>query len=239
MEMVVDIGNSRTKMAIFSHGKLVKVYSAVNQLDASELEEIFAQNPSKGIVSSVKNDNENWMESFLNVSWISLSDDLRFPFENKYATPETLGKDRIALASAAVSRFSTRNVLVIDAGTCVTYDLVNQDGLYLGGAISPGLQMRLTAMHKLTAKLPVVDIDEHVDLIGDSTKKCMQSGALHGLVAEINGTIESYQARFEDLIVVLTGGDTNLLAPLVKSGIFARQNFLLEGLHDILAYNTP
>jgi type III pantothenate kinase len=147
--------------------------------------------------------------------------------------------DRIAAIAGAKLLFKGRDILVIDAGTCVTYDLVNQDGLYLGGAISPGLQMRLTAMHKLTAKLPVVDIDEHVDLIGDSTKKCMQSGALHGLVAEINGTIESYQARFEDLIVVLTGGDTNLLAPLVKSGIFARQNFLLEGLHDILAYNTP
>ena len=160
------------------------------------------------------------------------------PFKNLYKTPKTLGVDRIALVAGAVSQFSGHNILVIDAGTCITFDFVNSEGEYLGGAISPGLKMRFNSLNYFTANLPLLEIDELTDFIGKNTKESINSGVINGAIQEIDGVINQYNKKFLDLTVVLTGGDTNFLAKQLKSSIFANQNLLLQGLNRILIHNT-
>lgn len=238
MELIIDIGNTRTKVALFAGAEMREYYSIENDGEI-EIENLKKHEIKQGIISSVSGKEQFWIKSFPKTAWIMLSAETKVPFNNKYDTPKTLGLDRIALVAAAATKYPDNNVLVIDAGTCVTYDVVTAEGNYLGGAITPGLQMRLRAMHEFTAKLPLVAVNTDVFLVGNSTEKSLQSGALNGLAAEIDGMIASYSVRFENLIIVLTGGDTKVLAPLVKSGIFAPRKFLLEGLHAILAFNTP
>jgi type III pantothenate kinase len=238
MDLIVDIGNTRTKVALFSKGEIIGFYAGDNPF-TEEIEKLKKRKFDRGIISSVSTAQSIWLESFSSISWITLSAETRVPFKNKYETPRTLGLDRVALVAAAVTKYPNKNVLIIDAGTCVTYDLITAQGDYLGGAISPGLQMRLKAMHTFTSKLPLVQLNPEVSILGNNTEKSLQSGAINGLAAELDGMISRYSIQFENLIVVLTGGDTKVLVPLVKSGIFAPRNFLLEGLHAILAFNTP
>lgn len=239
MQCIVDIGNTKTKLAIFQNREIVFFRELINGIDNETKASIARLKPTSGIISSVAESNGNWQELFPEISWIELSRSLNLPVTLDYDTPDTLGLDRIALASAAASLYPARNILVIDAGTCVTYDLITSDAIFVGGAIAPGLHMRLKAMHAFTAKLPLVKVNTEVNVLGKNTESCMQVGALHGLAAEIEGIISRYGEQFEDLQTVVTGGDSNLLAPLVKNNIFAHPKFLLEGLHAILAYNTP
>lgn len=237
MKIAVDIGNTRTKVAYYDeHNQMTFEVVA----DIKTFKKRFTQHFTNGIISSVQNEVsiEAWQQAFPDVRWHILSAQSAVPFRNAYQTPQTLGLDRIALVAAAAHYFAGQHTLVIDAGTCVTYDFIRADGTYLGGAISPGLTMRLKAMHHFTAKLPEVQRLETCDLIGSSTTTCMQSGALHGLVAELSGTIAAYESRFRSVQIVLTGGDMKTLASLMKNNIFARPKFLLEGLHVILASNT-
>jgi type III pantothenate kinase len=128
--------------------------------------------------------------------------------------------------------------LIIDAGTCITYDFVDKNGVYQGGAISPGLSMRFKAMHNFTGKLPLISADDYqASQIGQSTKASMQIGVVEGMINEINGFVQSYQVDYEDLTVILTGGDHQLLLTRLKNSIFATSNFLIEGLNFILEYN--
>jgi len=161
----------------------------------------------------------------------------KVPFKNTYKTPKTLGVDRIALVAAAVVKFPKKHVLVIDAGTCITYDFVTKEAAYLGGAISPGIKMRYQSLHAFTENLPLLDVFESNNFIGTSTEESIISGVLTGVQKEINGFIEDYQQEYLDLTVVLTGGDTNFLSKQLKSSIFANQNFLLQGLNEILKFN--
>ena len=168
---------------------------------------------------------------------IRLSYKLKLPFKNKYKTPETLGADRIALIGAAMQNYSSNSVLVIDAGTCITFDFVNRKKEYYGGAISPGVEMRYKAINTFTTNLPLLELDYPKKLIGNSTENSIHSGIINGVLSEIEGVIERYKEFDEKLTVVLTGGDTNFLAKRLKNGIFANPNFLLEGLNYILNYN--
>ncbi|HSM63616.1 MAG TPA: type III pantothenate kinase, partial [Gillisia sp.] len=152
-------------------------------------------------------------------------------------TPKTLRNDRIAVRSAACKTYPTQNVLVIDAGTCITFDFKNAENRYLGGAISPGLQMRFQAMHTFTENLPLLEPEDEVELIGNTTVKSMQSGVVTGIIAEIEGVISRYSSQFEDLKIILTGGDSQFLCKRLKNSIFANSNFLLEGLNYILEFN--
>lgn len=155
------------------------------------------------------------------------------PFFNNYGSPRSLGVDRIALAAAAAVNYPKKNVLVIDAGTCITFEFKNANDEYLGGAIAPGIQMRFKALHDYTAKLPLVSLASVEDFIGNNTETSILSGVVNNVVQEIDGVINQYLARFEDLTVILTGGDTLFLAERVKNTIFANPNFLLEGLNAI------
>jgi type III pantothenate kinase len=143
----------------------------------------------------------------------------------------------MALAAAAFFRQPRTNTLVIDAGSCITYDFMNDFGEYRGGGISPGLRMRYKALHTFTARLPLLHPAAPDELIGNATESSMHSGVVNGLVAEIDGIIAMYNDRYPDLTVILTGGDAQFLSERVKSSIFAHSNFLLEGLNQLLVYN--
>ena len=166
-----------------------------------------------------------------------LSHESKVPFKNSYATPQTLGIDRIALATAAFYHAPHKNTLVIDAGTCITYDMVNDFDEYLGGAISPGLEMRYKAMHQQTSALPLLPVEAPLDLIGNTTNSSMHSGVVNGICAELDGIIDQYATRFKDLTVILTGGDSHFLSKRLKNTIFADSKFLLKGLNYLLEYN--
>ena len=240
MNLIVDIGNTSVKMAVFQNNSLLSK-SVFSLSDFSNnFQKIKSQFPEikASILSSVvTNISEEKKLLQQNTNFIELSPDVPLPFQNKYATPATLGKDRIALVAAAVASFPEKNTLVIDAGTCVTFDFKNAKEEYLGGAISPGLEMRFKALHKFTAKLPLLKPGENLELIGNSTEASITSGVVNGLLFEIDGTIASYVTEYEDLTIILTGGDTQFLSVRLKNGIFANSNFLLEGLNYILEFN--
>jgi len=241
MNLIVDVGNTFVKLAVFSD-KDIKFHVSLQQDDLKDvLNRIKADYPglSKGIVSSVGKlkDHFSIFDQF-DFSMLRLGRDLKFPFKNNYTTPNTLGVDRIALVSAASTKFPNKNVLIIDAGTCITYDFLNTDNEYIGGAISPGLRLRYKSLNDFTANLPLLNTKLPKNLIGDSTDNSIHSGVIYGVVNEINGTIEQYKRQCSDLTVILTGGDSEFLSNQLKNGIFATSNFLLEGLNFILEYNS-
>ncbi|MCB0600003.1 MAG: type III pantothenate kinase, partial [Saprospiraceae bacterium] len=162
---------------------------------------------------------------------------LPLPIRNDYATPKTLGKDRLAGAVAAAAKFPGEPVLVVDAGTCVTYDLVDAENSFKGGYITPGLRMRFQAMHDFTARLPRVEPAERINLYGRTTEDAMRSGTTAGLVEEVRGLIRRFRRSFPGLHVILTGGDGFFLSKQLKSEIFVEPNLVLEGLHRILRFN--
>ncbi|MCK0161576.1 type III pantothenate kinase [Allomuricauda sp. F6463D] len=241
MNLVIDIGNTRIKYAVFKNGKMVFDQSSEAGLFLSKIKELFEKHPqiNKAIISSVgtldKKDRDV-VALFCKVH--VLTNTSKIPFKNSYATPQTLGVDRLALAAAAYQHNPRGNTLIIDAGTCITYDMVNNFGEYVGGAISPGIRMRYRAMHEQTAGLPLLNPGEIFDVIGNSTESCMHSGVINGITQEVDGVIDQYQTRFQDLTVILTGGDYHFFAKRLKNTIFANSKFLLEGLNCLLEYNT-
>ena len=239
MNLAIDIGNTRVKAAVFEEDKLIELLVFDKKIIVSEKNKIIKKHTiSAGIISNVGTISESKLAQ-LNKSFnfIVISASLKVPFNNLYKTPNTLGVDRIALVAAAVKQFPNTNVLIIDAGTCITFDFVDVNASYLGGAISPGIKMRYKALNKFTANLPLIDTIELHDFIGKNTEESIISGVLNGVKNEINGIIEDYYLKYLDLTVVLTGGDTNFLSKQLKSSIFANQNFLLQGLNEILKFN--
>jgi type III pantothenate kinase len=163
---------------------------------------------------------------------------LPVPVTNGYATPETLGMDRLAAVVGATALHPGRPCLVVDLGTCITYDLVDAAGYYHGGGISPGLRMRFRAMHTFTARLPLIEPEPHAALIGTSTRTAMQSGVVNGLVAELEGMMSRYGAQFPPLTTILCGGDALFFETQLKGIIFVVPELVLLGLNRILLYNV-
>ncbi len=240
MYLIVDVGNTRVKTAIFKDEKIIKHYIFDKSEIISTIKNIISEYEIKsGIISSVGKLSANdvlELQRILNL--IELNHQTKVPFVNKYETPKTLGVDRIALVSAGVQKFPNKNVLIIDAGTCITYDFVTKNAEYLGGAISPGIKIRYQALHDYTAKLPLLETQEIENFIGNNTKNSIHSGVINGIINEIEGIIGQYQQKYENLTIVLTGGDMFFLSKQLKSPIFANSNFLLEGLYKILIHNT-
>jgi type III pantothenate kinase len=236
MNIVVDYGNSAAKVGIFKGPNLVEQHIFTEQLDLKS----FLQNFSAEafIISSVRSDTDAMLE-WTNASKVfRLSAELPLPITLEYDTPHTLGVDRIAAACGAWQKFPNQNTMVIDAGTCITYEIVEKSGRYLGGAISPGLKMRFDAMHTFTAKLPQLQAADNAPWIGKNTTDCMQSGVINGLTGEIETMISRYSQEFDGLKVILCGGDTSFFENKLKASIFAIPELVLSGLNNILNYNV-
>jgi len=240
MNLIIDVGNTAVKLAVFDDGTLIRhAESTVNEF-VEKAKKLYLDFPTIGatMVSSVVDLERNVLNTLSGFSRLHLLDHSTLtPFKNEYASPETLGVDRIALATAAFYHNPKGNTLVIDAGTCITFDMITDQGAYVGGAISPGLAMRYYALNAQTSKLPLLEIEPPKDLIGNTTSASIHSGVINGICAEIDGIIERYSSRYEDLTVILTGGDSLFLSKRLKNTIFAHSKFLLEGLNYLLDYN--
>ncbi len=240
MNLIIDVGNTLVKLGVYDKEKLVYYEVLKSKYFFEQLKKIFSRYSAINwaIVSAVGNLEQKDLVALSVFCKVHiLSNDSKVPFKNSYATPYSLGVDRIALATAAFYHNPTANTLVIDAGTCITYDMVNDYGEYLGGAISPGIKMRYKALHNQTKKLPFLELDDPIDLIGNSTQSSIHSGVVNGVKAEIDGIIDQYEKRFKDLTVILTGGDAHFLSERLKNTIFADSKFLLKGLNFLLEYN--
>ena len=240
MNLIIDAGNTSVKLAAFSEGRILHQLQIPVEALLEEVHKLLLMYPGikSAIIASVADLGNEQIKAISGKTDLYLVDQqLKTPFKNQYSSPETLGADRIALAAAAVLHYGESNTLVIDAGTCITYDMITADGTYLGGAISPGLQMRYRALHHFTSGLPSLEVLDNPELIGNTTENSIHSGVVNGLCMEIEGVIGQYQSRYKLLTVILTGGDAQILSKRLKKAIFAHSNFLLEGLNFLLEYN--
>ncbi|MBK8558199.1 MAG: type III pantothenate kinase [Lewinellaceae bacterium] len=239
MYLALDIGNTRTKAGLFDQNLL----SEQANWQGRSLEQLSVwlqqQKPSRAIVSSVADPDQALLQ-FLRAKMqvLELDADTPLPFENTYRTPHTLGKDRVAAVAGAQQLLQGQACLVIDCGTCIKYELLTADGIYLGGNIAPGAFMRIQAMHTFTARLPEVPMEMPTYAWGNSTETALQNGALQGAVQEILGFWRLFAAQHSGLQVVLTGGDALFFLPhLQVCHPQYEPNLTLIGLHAILQYN--
>ncbi len=236
MNLVIDIGNTRVKTATFLGDKPGEVNSFSNEV---ELKSFLSHHSfDSAIVSSVSVDGKAILKEINAPKKFLLTHLLPLPIQNQYATPETLGSDRIAAICGALDLFPDRDALVIDVGTCITFDFVDRNRNYKGGSISPGITMRFEALHTFTKRLPLVSKIDESELIGNSTEGSIRSGVLNGIIAEMNGVIQRYKDSYPELAVVLCGGDTLFFENKVKPTIFAAPNLVLSGLNRILRHNA-
>ena len=238
-----DFGNTRLKCAVFDNASIREIILLENDADESFENLIKKYQPQKTILSSVIEHNTN-IEKILSASshFHKLSHQTKLPFTTPVGKPETIGADRLALSAAAVYFYSNKNNLVIGLGSCITYNFINKYNQFLGGSISPGMEMRFTALHTLTAKLPLIKADPiaigwNFPLIGYDTKTNILSGVLLGMVKEIDGIIEDYAQKFSNFNVLLTGGDAAYFARHLKNKIFADPQLIFKGLYAISEYN--
>jgi type III pantothenate kinase len=241
MNLIIDIGNTSAKLAVFEQNKLKDLKRSSSSELLTTAQKLLSKFPmlSKVLIVAVTDLPNGLVAELSQHTRVSVLDrEFKMPFENSYKTPETLGLDRLALVAAATQQFPKKNTLIVDAGTCITYDFVTAKAQYLGGAISPGLQMRYKALHNYTAKLPLLEPLDLTSYIGTTTAASIHSGVVNGIIQEIQGVISSYSSDYPDLTVILTGGDANFLCKQFKISIFANSNFLLEGLNFLLEYNS-
>jgi type III pantothenate kinase len=241
--LCIDWGNSRVKAALFNEDNNIVASSQFSETEAesSLAGLIAAHQPSAGVFCAVTNhssDTERLLKEQL-ASFIKIDDNTRLPIINAYSSPESLGADRLAIAVGAQAAYPDKNILAISLGTCITYNFIQKNRAFRGGAISPGFRMRLRAMHEWTDKLPKVEPEGEVLLLGYDTATCMRSGALYGMASEIDGMVAAFAEQYPDFNAVLTGGDAPLFANKLKSRIFADPDLLLKGLNLILKYNVP
>ncbi|MBU2525931.1 MAG: type III pantothenate kinase [Bacteroidetes bacterium] len=239
VNLVIDVGNSSVKLAVFEKGKMAYQSVAYHenwfQKITGDFDKFAIENV---IISRVRGLAENDLNSLKRMYRVlEVQHNMKLPFKNHYKTPKTLGADRIALMSGAALMFPGKAVLVIDAGSCITYDYKNENEDYFGGAISPGLQMRYKAVHHFTGKLPLLSPIIPETQMGNSTENAIHKGILAGLRYEIQGFIDEYLSENENLTIILTGGDLDYLRNDIKNRIFANPNFLLECLNGLLDYN--
>ena len=240
MLLAIDVGNTQIKGAVFEQNTLLQKEIIVFPDWKKSLRKILKNFPNikNLVVSSVgKLDKDDFLEFNSEIKIEFISKKSKFPFQNLYASPETLGIDRMILASGAVLQFPNKNRLVIDAGTCITYDFIDENNNYYGGAISPGIRLRYESLHNYTAKLPLLTKQIPERLIGDSTEQSIHSGIINGVAMEIDGFINSNLNIYDNFIIILTGGDADFLAERLKNTIFANSNFLLESLNQTFQYN--
>lgn len=238
MNLCIDQGNTRAKIALFEGDELMDIQQ-MEVLDTHFLESYFEENEIKKTILSTVKPIDSKAIDFLEGSceFVEFTHETKIPVENLYETPETLGKDRLAGIVGAYSLLPENDVLVIDAGTAVTYDFISADAKYHGGTIAPGLSMRLSALNHFTDKLPLVPVEGAHPLLGKTTEEAIRSGVVNGMIFEMEQYIFSLQEKYPNLITFLTGGDCFFFEQRLKSRIFANENLVLIGLNKILMTN--
>ncbi len=239
MQLVLDIGNTRVKVALYE-GVVQQLYAVTEAFSMEWLDQQLRGNAVKKGILSATGEIPEWLPAFLtrHMKWYELSHETPLPFINGYQSPDTLGRDRVAGLAGALALGYKPPLLVIDAGTCITIDLLDGQKLFVGGSISPGMQMRLEAMHTFTHRLPLIAMDEDAVLPGTDTRSALTAGAQMGAVCEIEGQIARYKDLYPKLNVVLTGGDMDFLVRRLKSAIFAHADLVLAGLNYILNHQS-
>ena len=241
MNLIIDIGNSQVKIALFNNRKILESM-IVDEFNSSRLAELKRIHPelNHAILCAVANRNEKLIE-ILNREFdlfIEFNYQTPVPLENLYESKESLGPDRLAAAVGANYLFPNANLLVIDAGTAITYDVIDHLNRFLGGNISPGLETRFKALHEFTKKLPLVESSDHWPLIGKTTEEAIRSGVQSGIVSEMDAMIDRIRDNWIDIKVILTGGDSFFFDEKLKNTIFVLFELTLIGLNRILEYNA-
>lgn len=239
MNLTIDAGNTSIKVMVFSDN--VPVFRReISKLSLRFLKELFSKLPVTHSIFSAVISVDPAVIRFLkkNSRFILLSEKTPIPVKNRYKTPKTLGKDRLSAAIAGNFLFPGKNVLVIDLGTCIKYDLVTAKGHYLGGSISPGLTMRFQALHHFTGQLPLITYADVKELTGNSTEGAIRSGVVLGVREELKGIISSYRKKYPSLKVVLSGGDSLRFAKQLNLSIFVAADLVSLGLNEIIRYNV-
>lgn len=240
MNLIVDIGNTRTKFSVFNQNKEIFTDS-VSEFLPSHVDNLLNSYPpiSKAILSSVR-DYSFELKEYLRKKFnpfIELDDTTPLPIEICYISKDTLGKDRVAATVGAFYLFPYANTLVIDAGTAITYDIVNKKGQYEGGNISPGIDLRFRALHQFTGRLPLVEKRNFQKLFGKTTVEAILAGVQHGAIYEVEGAIDRFKNSYKNLNVIITGGDAYFFDKKLKNSFFVRSNLIAIGLNRILEYN--
>ncbi|VAW18574.1 Pantothenate kinase type III, CoaX-like [hydrothermal vent metagenome] len=240
MNLIIDVGNTRTKFSLFNKGEML-ISVPVDEFLPEHIRILQNEHPSlnKAIISSVRDYpvelRKELQEKF--DTFIEFNASTPIPFENHYRSKETLGYDRLAAVAGANKLYPDSNILVIDAGTAVTFDFINDKNQYLGGNISPGIDLRFKALHSFTGKLPLVKQEESNTLFGDTTESAIRAGVQNGLIYEMDRTIESFNDSYNTLRVIMTGGNTIFFDKKLKSSFFVHLNLVALGLNRILEYN--
>ncbi len=239
LQLAIDRGNTVTKWGLFQDKEIIDS-GQIGNFSMPKLEQLTSKlQPRYVILSSTKHLSKRMQNHFAKQrDYFILSEHLQFPFKVAYQTPETLGRDRLAGIAGAWALFPGENSLVIDAGTCITYDLITKKGIYKGGNISPGVRLRLQSLHAFTDKLPIVPPAEEPADLGIDTRSALQVGAQVGALQEMQGFIDSYRKKLKKLNILLTGGDAAFFVYRMKTKIFASPQLVLLGLNEILQYNV-
>ena len=240
MYLIIDLGNTNKKLALFSKGRL-KTIKNLPDISLSSVRSFVKEYP--GITHCILSSVINYPSSVRNFLknqffFLELDEHTPLPLHNHYRTPETLGKDRLAAAAGGYLRFGNAPVLIINAGSCITFDFVTSRGEYLGGSISPGIRMRLKALHTFTGKLPLISGKNRANLTGTTTRESILSGVINGTLAEVEGIIAQYLQKYRKLKVILSGGDLKYFDKRLKIKTFAVPNIVIEGLFKILELNA-
>ncbi len=240
MNLVIDIGNTRTKFSVCNCGEILNT-EIVDEFQPSQIDILKKkyEDLDSVILSAVKNYPEELKTALQNKfkTFIELEADTPLPIANGYDSKQTLGKDRIAAVVGANVLFPGTNILVIDAGTAITYDLLTAQGKYLGGNISPGIEMRFKALSQFTGKLPKIEKSDQNILFGKTTEQAIRAGVQNGVVYEADNTIDSFKVFYENLNVIITGGDAEFFDKKLKNSFFVNFNLINLGLNRILEYN--
>ena len=237
MNLILDFGNTRIKAATFKEGEILSLKTYTNASELQSEIHLFDQIQFI-IISSVTQAHLPFLELFKSKSPLLFTSQTKIPLFNSYQSISTLGSDRIAASIGAFTFFPNQNVLTIDAGTCIKYNFVNAQNNFIGGAISPGIEMRLKAMNHFTSALPLIPIDYNYDkLTGTNTNESLLSGALIGAVSEVECIIQRYLNSYEKVQIVLCGGDSDYLGKQLKNRFFVNPNLVLYGLNKVLNFN--
>lgn len=242
MNLVIDIGNSRVKVAVLEHGEIRERWSYPG-LTAGDARAILARYPSisRAILSSTRGEPEPAEELIRETVpfFLRMGAGVAVPVANLYRTPETLGADRLAAAVGATTLFPGENLMIADLGSAITVDFVSAAGEFLGGSISPGARMRFRALHEYTGRLPMGSFGELPQGIARTTAEAVAAGVAEGIRHEIEGYFTEYAAKMAELKLILTGGDADFFAERFKNTIFANYDLVTIGLNRILDYNAP